>query len=312
MDNIQPILNRIPAWQNARHIAYERSFGLTNVNYRVSVDGEVFMLRVSGPNTEQLGINRSNELAALQAAAAAGIGPEVIAFLQPEGHLVTRWVHGRHWEADEYRTPENVRLMAQTLRRIHRLPTQGQETVSMSRRVWAYVATARRLNALLPENFDQFLAVVDAIEADQRRDRADWQRFCHNDLASGNYLFVEADKCLVVLDWEFAGVGDIYFDLAYAIYTHDDIGPIPPDLEDVLLAEYFGEVTAFQRKRLLGMKYIRTIFNTLWGLTQGAMVRAGLIPKVEWFDYWAFAEDLVAHELGDLYDQYHQVRDAGQ
>jgi thiamine kinase-like enzyme len=304
MENIQPIIDRIPAWQGERDIQYERVGGLTNANYRVMVDGEPFMLRVSGQNTEQLGINRSHEHAALQAAAAAGIGPEVVAFLQPEGHLVTRWVAGRHWQADEYRTPENVRLLTQTVQRIHSLPGQGRAASSMSRRVSAYIETVHKLNAPLPDNFGSFLETVHAIEADQRRDPSDWQRFCHNDLASGNYLFNEAEHRITVLDWEFAGVSDIYFDLAYVVYTHDDAGPIPLELEEVMLAAYFGQVTDFHRQRLLGMKYIRTIFNTLWGLSQGAMQRAGLIPKVEWFDYWKFAENLVAHELRVLQAQY--------
>lgn len=309
MEDIQPILDRVSTWHDARDIQYERAGGLTNTNYRVTVNGEAYMLRISGQNTEKLGINRSNELAALQAAAAAGIGPEVVAFLQPEGHLVTRWVEGRHWEAEEYRTPENVRRLTQTVQRIHNLPTRGQAVSSMSRRVAAYVETAHSLNAPLPENFGVFLATVEAIEADQQRDTSGWQRFCHNDLASCNYLFVESHKRLVVLDWEFAGLGDIYFDLAYIVYTHDDIGPIPPALEEVMLAAYFGQVTDFQRRRLLGMKYLRTLYNTLWGFTQGAMVRAGMIPKVEWFDYWAFAENLLAHELGELYERYNAVKE---
>ena len=305
-ENIQPIINRVPVWQDADDIQYKRAGGLTNANYRIIVNGESFMLRISGPNTQSLGINRQNELAALQAAAAAGIGPEVVAFLEPEGHLVTRWVDGYHWDADEYRTPENVRLMAHTIQQIHRLPIRGKARSSMSQRVADYVKNARGLNAPLPGNFDTFLANVDAIETDQRSDSSDWQRFCHNDLASCNYLIHKDEKRITVLDWEFAGLNDIYFDLAYAIYTHDDDGPIPPELEELLLTTYFGEVTDFQRRRLLGMKYIRTLYNTLWGFTQGAMQRAGLIPTVEWFDYWAFAENLIANELRELHERYNQ------
>ncbi|MFZ6026157.1 MAG: choline/ethanolamine kinase family protein [Chloroflexota bacterium] len=304
MENIQAILARIPIWQDVPHIRYERVGGLTNANYRVTVDEQVFMLRVSRENTAHLGISRRDEYAALQAAAAAGIGPEVVAFLEPEGHLVTRWVDGRHWQAAEYRTPAHIRLMTQTVRRIHGLPVRGRPGGAITRRVAAYCDTLQRLDAPLPGRLAPFLATVGDIEADQQADRSGWQRFCHNDLASGNYLFVEAENRIVVLDWEFAGPGDVYFDLAYVVYTHDNDGPIPPDLEEVMLAAYFDEVTDFHRRRLLGMKYVRTIFNVLWGLTQDAMQRAGLIPKVAWFDYGAFAENLIAHELRDLQALY--------
>ena len=57
--------------------------GITNHNLKVEVDGEVFVLRVAGKDTNLLGIDRSNELAATEAAAAAGIGPEVVAFVEP-------------------------------------------------------------------------------------------------------------------------------------------------------------------------------------------------------------------------------------
>src|SRR4029077_18788170 len=68
--------------------------GITNHNLKIDVDGETFVLRVAGKDTGLLGIDRSVELAATEAAAALGIGPEVVAFVEPEGWLVTRFVGG--------------------------------------------------------------------------------------------------------------------------------------------------------------------------------------------------------------------------
>ena len=62
-----------------------RGGGITNHNLKVEVDGEAFVLRVVGKDTGLLGIDRTVELAATKAAAALGIGPEVIAFVEPEG-----------------------------------------------------------------------------------------------------------------------------------------------------------------------------------------------------------------------------------
>ena len=66
--------------------------GITNHNLKVEVDGELFVLRVAGKDTELLGIDRRVELAATETAAALGIGPEVVAFVEPDGWLVTRFV----------------------------------------------------------------------------------------------------------------------------------------------------------------------------------------------------------------------------
>lgn len=305
-ENVQSIISRIPAWQGAQDIQVERIAGLTNANYRVAVDGDLFILRVSGQNTAHLGINRHHELAALQAAAAAGIGPQVIAFLLPEGHLVTRWIAGRHWEVSEYRTPEHVRLLTNTVKRIHTLPPSGA-TFSPFQRVTTFLAAAQKFAAPLPPGFDHFIETMHAVEADQKRDSSDWQRFCHNDLVSVNYLFVEQEQSLKILDWEFSGLGDIYYDLATVVYTHDSDGPIPPDLEDVMLACYFGTASNLQRQRLLGMKYMLMLFTGLWGLAQHGMQKAGLIPAVEGFDYLEFAQYLFAHDIQELRAQYLQM-----
>lgn len=307
MQSIQAIIARIPAWQGQENIQVVQIAGLTNCNYRLTVNGESFVLRVSGQNTARLGINRNHELAALRRAAQAGLGPEVIAFLLPEGHLVTRWVDGRHWSVSEYRSPKNVRLLTETVRCIHALPANGA-VFSPFQRVKAFLETTRRYHLALPRGLEVCLETMRCVEQDQQRDPSDWRRMCHNDLVSVNYLYLEEKEAIVVLDWEFSGLGDLYYDLATVVYTHDSDGPISTDLEMEMLHGYFGFVTAFQQQRLLGMKYMLMLFTGMWGLAQGAMQMAGLIPAVEGFDYLEFADYLFCHDIEELQQQYKQAR----
>jgi len=138
------------------------------------------------------------------------------------------------------------------------------------------------------------------IETEQQRDSSDWQHFCHNDLVSVNYLYCDEEQVIKILDWEFAGLGDIYYDLATLVYTHDNLGPIPPDLEEVMLACYFGEVTQPQHRRLEGMKYMLMLFTGMWGLVQHGLQLARLIPAVEGFNYMEFAQHLFEHDIPEL------------
>ena len=299
MDTVQQIISRVPAWQGTREIHFQQIGGLTNTNYRVQVDGECFVLRVSGENARHLGISRQHELTALQAAARVGLAPEVVLFLLPEGHLITRWIEGRHWDVTEYRTPKHIRLLTETVKRIHALPSSGA-VFSPFERVTAFVASARRFDVALPHHFDSFLRTIGVVEDDQRGDSSSWQRFCHNDLVAVNYLFNEAEQSIKVLDWEFSGLGDIYYDLATVVYTHDSDGPIPSDLEEVMLASYFGDVSARHHRRLQGMKYMLMLFTGAWALAQYGMQKAGLIPAVDGFDYLEFAEYLFVHDIRDL------------
>ena len=305
--HIQSIIDRIPILSGSESIVVEQISGLTNKNYRVTADGNQYVLRISRENAEKLGINREFESEALMAASNAGIGPEVIHFIKPEGHLLTRWIDGRHWTHDEYRTQQNIRLMVQTIKQLHSLPViQGK--FSPFARVEAYTQTAMNYDVPLPTDFSGYLETMSDIKGDQENDQADWLHFCHNDLVAVNYLYTEADKKITIIDWEFAGMGDIYYDLATLVYTHDSIGPIPPHLEEFMLECYFNEVSDEFRIRLSGMKFMLMLFTAMWGLSQYGMVKAGLIQEIEGFDYRDFAEYLFSHDVKTCQISYSELK----
>src|SRR5580765_1426757 len=71
--------------------------GITNRNFRVDAAGtdQRWVIRLAGNDTHLLGISREVEHAATVAAAGVGVGPEVTAFIRPEGYLVTRFIGRR-------------------------------------------------------------------------------------------------------------------------------------------------------------------------------------------------------------------------
>src|SRR6478736_9796744 len=95
--------------------------GITNRNFRVDAEGtdQRWVIRLAGNDTHLLGISREVEHAATVAAAGVGVGPEVTAFIRPEGYLVTRFIEGRPIPEPEMRAPERLHAVGETLRRIH-------------------------------------------------------------------------------------------------------------------------------------------------------------------------------------------------
>ena len=71
--------------------------GITNRNYRMRWGGRDCVLRLPGKETALLGIDRATERDATRAA--AGIGPDVIAFDPRHECLVTSFIDGRPVEA---------------------------------------------------------------------------------------------------------------------------------------------------------------------------------------------------------------------
>jgi len=91
------------------------------------------------------------------------------------------------------------------------MPSTGA-VFSPFQRVEAYIKTASDFAVPFPSGFDGFLQTLHTVEIEQQRDSSGWQRFCHNDLVCVNYLYCENGPAIKILDWEFAGLGDIYYD----------------------------------------------------------------------------------------------------
>src|SRR5919199_5016227 len=170
--------------------------GITNHNFRVEVDGEAYVLRIGGKDTDLLGIDRLVERDAAVAAARAGIGPEVVGFVEPEGYLVTRFVTGKGIPPEEMRTAERIGQAAEALRRFHEGPPIRGRFDSF-RIVEAYCVTATAHGVTVPPDYERAKEVATRIE-EMRAGQP--ERPCHNDLLNANFLDVDGD--LRIVDWE--------------------------------------------------------------------------------------------------------------
>jgi len=284
--DIGAAIAQIPGWSNAKDLKIEQLGGLTNTNYLVTANRKRFVLRVGRENRALLGVNHVFELKALEAASDIGIGPEVFLFILPQGHLVTHYIDGRHWKDEEYHTPENLRRVIETVKRIHNLPAI-EGTFSPFRRVKAYADRAKEFHVPFPDDLDTMLERMRVIKARRQQDNDSCLKLCHNDLYLVNIL---DDSTVRIIDWEFAGMGDLYFDLATLVYACDTTSPLGSELEGYLLECYFGEINDVHRERLAGMKYMVLFFTAMWGLLQHGLRMKGAIPTVDGFDYLEYAE----------------------
>src|SRR3954452_23737517 len=97
------------------------SGGITNRNFLVTIAGEAdgYVIRLAGNDTYLLGISREVEHAATVAAAGVGVGPEVTAFIRPEGYLVTRFIDGTPISEMDIHAPAVVERVADSIRSFH-------------------------------------------------------------------------------------------------------------------------------------------------------------------------------------------------
>ena len=214
--------------------------GITNRNFRVNFGGDDYVVRLPGKDTSLLGIDREAERLATKRAAELGLGAQGGGDARDPvlpGHLL-------HREPGDDRAPScasrgRSRRSPRGLRPFHESGLELPTDFYVLEIVQGYaevVARARRRAAagLRATPWRAAGKIVKAV-----RDHPEHAPVpCHNDLLAANFL--HDGERIVIVDWEYAGMGDRFFDLGnFAVNNELDDAD-----EERLLEAYFGEPPA--------------------------------------------------------------------
>jgi thiamine kinase-like enzyme len=239
--------------------------GITNRNYRARFAGREYVIRVPGKDTNLLEIDRGAERIANDRAAAVGIAPPVAAAIEEPQAIVTQFVEGRGMSSQDLREPEARGEVARALRVIHELGEPLPTEFNSFRIVETYAETAVGCGATLPDAYAEAHARAEEIEA--ALSGAEHEPVpCHNDLLAGN--FIRGADRLWIVDWEYAGMGDRYFDLANFAVNNE----LDSEEQASLLEAYFDEPPSERRLATLRlMRFMSDFREAMWGVVQAVV-----------------------------------------
>jgi thiamine kinase-like enzyme len=261
-DQLVGAMQRVPEIAGRALTLRPLSGGITNRNFLIEAAGtdDRWVIRLAGNDTHLLGISREVEHAATVAAAGVGVGPEVTAFIRPEGYLVTRFIVGSPVSDEAVHRPETIRRVADSLRRIHDGPAIPGLFVPF-RIVEAYRALALARGVPIPVEYDLAQSVARRIELAFLTSPVE-PRPCHNDLLNAN--FIDDGARIRIVDWEYAGMGDPFFDLGNFSINHE----LTPEEDSLLLAAYDGSSRPARLARLTLMRTVSDFREAMWGVLQ--------------------------------------------
>lgn len=259
MEGVDDIVAR--AWPGRKADVAVLGGGLVNEKALVTLDGvERFVLHCGGPGTRDLAVDRRVEVQASLAAAAVGVGPPVETFLEEDGCLVTRYIDGHPVGAERLRDPTTLARVAVAIRAFHKGPPLPRRFSSFEI-VETYRTTAFARGADVPATYAWARQIARRIQA--VRGPAP-ERPCHNDLLDVN--LIDDGTRIRIVDWQYAGMGDVLFDLANLAVNHD-FG----DAEhETLLAAYFGKATEEHLRALHLMRFMSDFREAMWGVARSA------------------------------------------
>ena len=261
-DDLVGALQRVPEIAGRRLTLTALSGGITNRNFRVDAAGteERWVIRLAGNDTHLLGISREVELAATVAAAGVGVGPEVTAFIRPQGYLLTRFIEGGPVTDEAVHRPETIRRVADSIRRFHGGPAIPGLFIPL-RIVEAYRALAVARGVPIPIEYDLARSIGRRIELVLLENPLELHP-CHNDLLNAN--FIDDGRRIRIVDWEYAGMGDPFFDLGNFSINH----LLTEEEDRILVAAYDGAVRPDRLGRLVLMRVVSDFREAMWGVLQ--------------------------------------------
>jgi thiamine kinase-like enzyme len=241
--------------------------GITNRNFRVIFGEADYVVRLPGKDTDLLGIDREAERLANRHAAQLGIAPNVAAALDAPPCLVTSFVSGEEMTAEALREPGAVAEVAKSLREFHdsglELPTDFQ-VLDIAR---DYAEVARSRGGQPPHAFEASLERASQIALAVKDDPEHAPVACHNDLLPANFLRGE-DGRIAIVDWEYAGMGDRFFDLGN-LAVNNEFGE---EDENRLLEAYFEDPATPRRRAALRLfRFMSDFREAMWGVVQSSV-----------------------------------------
>ncbi|HEY6566729.1 MAG TPA: choline/ethanolamine kinase family protein [Actinomycetota bacterium] len=251
----------VPEWDGLQIGVTPITTGITNRNFMIEAGNEVFVLRLAGKDTDLLGIDREAECEAGRAAAAAGVGPEIYRWLPLHACLITRFVSGSHVPEADLQREDVLTSVVGSVRAFHACPPIDAE-FPVFRIVESYGRIASDRGVTVPKSqYEAAHEVAERIEA-AFTNAPMTPVPCHNDLLNANFLR-DGDHVWIV-DYEYAGMGDAFFDLGNLSVNNG----LTPEAQEILLQLYFGQVRDVHRARLALMQLMSDFREAMWGVVQ--------------------------------------------
>lgn len=187
-----------------------------------------FVIR-EAPPSRGLGIRTQEELSVMQFAAAAELTPRLVYVDASMAATVTEYL-------PPLDTAVNGAALAELIKRIHALPRiDSAAVIDLAGRLEHYRCQAIDQGCSPEHLFTVDLPILKtAIEYLTAQPKV----LCHNDLNPSNVR--AAPQGAVAIDWEYAGMGNAYFDAAACFLQSPELS------EDTFLAGIFGSHTDFE------------------------------------------------------------------
>jgi len=272
MTALEKVIERIEEWKKKSIDVKELTAGITNKNYKVTVEGRSYVVRIPGAGTD-LFIQRDVELYNTLEASRVGVGARVFKYFEESYIVIAEFIQGEVMSIKRFQDHSRIERAVKAIAQVNREAEFTSDFV-MFDKFNDYLKIVKQYAMKLPENFDEAVTIIEQVE-NRFRSNMPPLLSCHNDLLAEN--FIDMGDRMRIIDWELSGRNDPAFELG-DFSVEQEFG----EEEDILIIKtYYGH---FDESKFARMNIYKSMADLLW--TLWAMIQNHL-SKLD-FDFWGY------------------------
>lgn len=237
----------------------EQIGGMTNRNFKVSLDNNNYVLRVPGNGTEGM-IERRNEEVNTLLTYRMGISPEILYFNENTGIKLTRFVDGAETlTSATIQRYEHIIQIAEIFRTLHGSSVRLNNDFNVFREIISYEHLLDKAGAKMYDGYEKCRSQIFSLQ--ERLNTLGVElKPCHNDLVAENFIKDIHGK-IYLIDWEYSGMNDPMWDFA-ALFLESNF----TETNRVLLLEHYleGPVNDVVREKILIYQILMDVLWSIW------------------------------------------------
>ncbi|OCL82362.1 choline/ethanolamine kinase family protein [Arcobacter porcinus] len=243
--NLNQTINSLDIFKNKNFsLNILKSQGLNNISYLLKIDKKSYVIRVF-KNLESVNISRDFEFKVQSKAYKKSISAKTI-FIN-KNFMIYEFAKGFHKTA---LNKKDIKRLALTIKNIHKIKIKSRK-YNFLKDLKIYKDT------LKDENSKKILLKLEKSILKSKKFKEDLA-LVHHDLNIKNILF--KNKKITIIDWEYAGTNDIFFDIATLCIEFN----LSKKDEKRFLKKYFKSIPKYAKKKLKIYKSIYTNISLLW------------------------------------------------
>lgn len=248
--------------------------GLTNNNFKVTIDGEKYALRLAGAGTLEY-LDRVAEKNNAGLMSDMKINARIIYYDGKTGNQVCEYIDGKTLHIADFRNPGNIKQAARIFRKYHTCGEKFLSEFDPVKVIDEYNALLAKKKVNVFDGYEQVRARVDEIR-NAFMINPQTPAPSHNDPLPENFLVDHRGMWLI--DWEYSGMTDPMFDLGdFSVEVE-----LNKEEELLFLEEYFGGTVTLGKYALVVIhKFLCDVLWSVWALLQIATGK----PAEEYWPY---------------------------